>query len=315
MRAFKYSAIGSLFILTACGGGSSGPAVDDPVVTPAPTPASLTLNVSDAPVDDALAVVVEFDSIELTGNGDPIVYNVTDEQGGARQIDLLAFQGEDFATLLDSVEIEAGTYGQLRLNVTNNSFIEMTSGTFDLRVPSNQLKLDGFTIDESEQALYTVEFDLRKSLVAPPGQDAILLKPRGVRVVENSEAGTIAGTVDESLLVVEQCADKVDIAVGNAVYIYAGTDFTLDVLGDDADEPADINEISPVAIGEVSLNTDTEYAFEVAYLPVGDYTVGFTCLAANDEPETDENVADGFSILLQQSVSVSAQQRVSVTFE
>ncbi|MGS2719668.1 DUF4382 domain-containing protein [Paraglaciecola aestuariivivens] len=312
MNSLKCLVFSTVALLQACGSSSEESA---PSLVTQEVKASLTLNISDAPIDNAVAVVVEFDSVELVGNGDPVTFNVKDEQGAARQIDLLAFQGEDFATLLSEVDIQPGNYSQLRLNVTENSYIEMDTGTFNLRVPSNQLKLDGFTINESEQAIYTVEFDLRKSLVDPKGQDAILLKPRGVRVVENKLTGVLTGSVSEALINAEPCLNKVDLQVGNAVYIYQGTDLALENLGDDADQTSDENEVSPYTIGEVSLNDDSIYQFKVAYLPAGEYTIGFTCLAENDQPETDEGSEQGFYIQTQQSVSVQAEQRVTVTFE
>ncbi|WP_100644391.1 DUF4382 domain-containing protein [Alteromonas facilis] len=316
MHFSKFSAIASVLLLSACGGsGSSESGSPTPIAPVAPAPSTLTLRVSDAPIDSAVAVVVEFDSVELVGDGDPLTFTVEDTAGTARQIDLLAFQGEDFATLLSDIEVEPGTYGQLRLNVTSNSYIELDNGTFDLRVPSGQLKLDGFTISESQQALYTIEFDLRKSLVDAPGQSDIILKPRGVRVVENDSVGTVNGTVDESLITSEACADKVNLDVGNAVYVYEGLDFAIENLGDDADEPADINEVSPFTIGEVSLNSNGAYVFEIAYLPAGDYTLGFTCLAENDLPESDEGSDDGFTIQNMQPVNIQATQTTTVAFE
>ncbi|WP_051275267.1 DUF4382 domain-containing protein [Aestuariibacter salexigens] len=317
MQTIKNSLIMALAgtVLTACGGSGDSSDTLQPEPPESTLPTTLSVNVSDAPVDDALAVVVEFDSVELVGTGNPIVIDVRDEQDNPKQVDLLQFQGADFDSLLEDVEVPAGTYEQFRLNVTENSYIELEQGTFALRVPSGQLKLDGFTLAEEQQATFTVEFDLRKALVDPPGRAEVQLKPRGVRLVQNDLTGAIEGSVAQSLVLAEVCLDKTDVNKGNAVYIYQGHTHELSNLGDDTDEAADESEVSPYTIGEVDFDDEQGYRFEVAYLPAGEYTVGFTCLALNDVPESDEGAEQGFEIQAKLEVVLSAEQTVTVDFE
>ncbi|ALS97434.1 DUF4382 domain-containing protein [Lacimicrobium alkaliphilum] len=306
-------AISVIPLLFACGGSDSGesPSGNEPQ----PTSTGFSLAVSDAPIDSAVAVVVYFDQIELIGNGETVSFDVTDENGDPRQIDLLSLQGENFATLVEDEEIPLGEYGQLRVVVTQDSYIEMEQGTFELRVPSNELKLDGFIAEANVTAAYTLEFDLRKSLVDPVGQAHIFLKPRGVRLVANQNVGTIEGVVDESLIMDASCADKVDPDKGNAVYLYQEADLEMAVLGDDTDEPANENEISPYTIAEVEFDEqNAEYRYQAAFVAQGDYTLAFTCQAALDQPETDENAEDGFVFLSSKSATVEAEQTAEVDF-
>ncbi|WP_088330543.1 DUF4382 domain-containing protein [Lacimicrobium sp. SS2-24] len=305
----------TLPLMAACGGSGSDTSPSGIEPPPQPTSTSFSLAVSDAPVDSALAVVVYFDQVELIGNGDPQTFDVRDENGDPRQIDLLTLTGESFETLVDGEQIPLGDYTQLRVVVTDASYIEMEEGTFELKVPSNELKLDGFTAQANVTAAYTLEFDLRKSLVDPVGKAHIFLKPRGVRLVANSEVGTIEGAVADSLILDESCATKTDPNKGNAVYLYQGADLEPASLGDDADAPADENEIAPYAIAEVTLDEESaEYRYEAAYLAAGDYTLAFTCQALVDQPETDEGADEGFVFLDTQSATVIAGESIAVSF-
>lgn len=300
----------ALATLTACGGSDS----DDS--TPEPTTSQFSLAVSDAPVDNASEVVVYFDEVELTGNGEPVTIDVRDDDGNPKMIDLLQLQGEAFEPIVDDTEIDAGEYSQLRLVVTNDSYIVMDDGTYPLQVPSNELKLDGFTAIPGFEAAYTVEFDLRKSLVDPVGQQAIFLKPRGVRLVENDTVGTLEGTVAEELVLAPECAAKADPYAGNAVYVYEGNGLDAAALGDDADATENDDEIRPYTIAPVTFNeTSQDYEFVVGFVPAGDYTVSFSCLASFDEPETDEDEEDGFMLMTADEITVTALETTTLTIE
>ncbi|MBC3764638.1 DUF4382 domain-containing protein [Neptunicella marina] len=307
--------VSSVCLLSACGGGSDNSSSNTAPPAQTSNKTNFSMNVSDAPVDNATKVVVYFDAITLEGNGDPIVIDVKDENSEAKSVDLLTVQGSDFASLVTDVEIPTGEYSQIRLHVTDESYIEMLGGTFNLRVPSGELKLDGITAQANVEAAYTVEFDLRKSLVDPVGQQAVFLKPRGVRLVANNDIGTINGTVSTDLINDESCASKTDMEMGNAVYIYQGEHTDMTLLGDDADEPENQDEVTPFTTAAVNFNDDTQaYEFEAGYVPTGEYTVAFSCMAQIDEPETDQNAQDGFSFLASQSAMVEANQTTHVEF-
>lgn len=178
----------ALTTLTACGGSSSSDSSDPTQPPEQPSTTTFSLAVSDAPVDNASEVVVYFDEVELIGNGEPLTFSVEDENGDPRSIDLLALPGAQFEVIVEDTSIPVGDYNQIRLSVTDDSYIVMDEGTYPIRVPSGELKLDGFTAQPNFDAAYTIEFDLRKSLVDPVGQPLIMLKPRGVRLVLNDDA-------------------------------------------------------------------------------------------------------------------------------
>ncbi|GGW85901.1 DUF4382 domain-containing protein [Alteromonas halophila] len=300
--------------LTACGGSDT----DSPAVErPAPdNEASFSLAVSDAPVDSATEVVVYFDTVELTGNGDPLVFDVRDENGDPRRLDLLALQGQAFATIVEQTDIPSGEYGQVRLVVTDDSYIVMDEGTFPLQVPSGELKLDGFTAAPGAEAAYTAEFDLRKSLVNPVGQQAVFLKPRGVRLVLNDEVGQIEGSIDNLLLDDPSCAQKMDLNTGNAVYVYQGEYQQISELGDDASPDDDDDVQRPYTIIPVNYDqADDSYRFNASFLPADDYTLSFSCTALFDEPESEEGEAEGFTLQTLDTVTVTAGNTTTVSVE
>ena len=292
--------------LAACGGSGSDSNPNNAGNEPDST--SFSLAVSDAPVDQANEVVVYFDTVELIGEEGNQTFDVRDGNGDPMAIDLLQYQGDAFVEIVSATEIPLGTYSQLRLVVTDDSYISTDIGTFDLAVPSGELKLDGFVALPNVEAAYTVEFDLRKSVVDPVGQTTTyFLKPRGVRLVANSDVGTLSGTVSSDLITHPDCSVKADSDVGNAVYIYGDVNLDAAVLGDDADNPSDTQEVSPYAIATVNYDEASDsYSYVAGYLPAGDYTVAFSCLADVDEPESDENADDGFTFQAVTETSIAA---------
>jgi len=301
-------------VLSACGGGtSSGSDTGDSA--PEPTSTNFSLSISDAPVDQAQEVWVYFDKVTLAGDNSQTTIDVKDDNGDPLKVDLLTLQHGNVKTLISNKDIPLGTYDQLKVHVTESSYIVMDGGTFPLKVPSNELKLGGFTALPNVEAAYTLEFDLRKSLVDPVGQSLIFLKPRGVRLVANSDVGTLEGTVDASLLEASQCAVKTDMNTGNAVYIYSGQGYDLANLGDDADSPVNTDEVSPLTTAAVTFDqASNSYHYQAGYLPAGDYTVAFTCLAQADLPESDEGPEQGFELMQAKETSVSAGNGSQVNF-
>ncbi len=314
LRTWRAPAVllSSAMLLAACGGGggSEETAANDTeeFVT------NFTLNVSDAPVDFASEVIVYFSSVELTGNGAPLVLDVTDENGDPLAVDLLQLQGTAYKSIINDIEIPSGEYTQMRIPISEDSYVVMQDGTYPLSVPSGEVKLDGFTAVVNEEQTFTVEFDLRKSLVNPVGQEEVFLKPRGIRLVDNSQAGSIEGKVDLDVVTQPSCAVKTDYTQGNAVYVFEGTGLDPDSLGDDADASATDTEFRPIATATVNADDSTdELTYGVGYLEAGDYTLALTCLANFDDPEADDG--DDFSFLTVKEVSVAANEVVTVNFD
>ena len=261
----------------------------------------LSLGVTDAPVDNASAVVVQFTGVEVKPEDGSARSFDFDEP---RQVDLLALTGTDSELLLDAVEVESGRYNWVRLKVqatadgVMDSYITIDGVQHELYVPSGDetgLKLNnGFRVPNGGAAAFTVDFDLRKSVHEPMNaEDSYMLRPT-LRIVDNARAGAIAGTVDNTW-VVEGCTP--------AVYVFAGSGVT----------PDDVDGSAPdtVTSARVALNTTSgHYEYTAGFLAEGSYTVTFTCDAAGDDPVTD----DTLDFAGTQNATVVAEQTTTVNF-
>ena len=283
MRAATTATTVSILLgLAACSGGGDGGGGDT---------GRLSLGVTDAPVDEASSVVVQFSGVAFkrAGSAPEIVQGLTPSP---RQLDLLQYQGGRAALLLDGVTLPAGDYEWVRLIVDNapgvrDSYIVRTSGEeCELRVPSGAesgLKLNrGFTLPADGSLALTIDFDLRKSIHAPPGQQGTtaactqgyLMRPT-LRIVEDANVGAIAGQV-ASALVTEECLPK--------VYIFSGSGITPDDIEEATGADADPLVVASVAVQ----NGSTSYPYRAAFLPPGSYTAAFTC--DDDDATADDTL-------------------------
>jgi hypothetical protein len=262
----------------------------------------LKLAVADAPVDGATHVVVVFTGVELTGNGDD---KVDIDFDTPKSIDLLTQSGTASAVLFDT-PVPAGSYGQIRLKVVadgdaSNSYIDLEGGERKgLRIPSGEqsgLKLvSGFTVPESGVVSYTVDFDLRKAITCPPGQDpACILKP-ALRLVNNSAVGNIQGIVDPSLTVDEGCEP--------GVYLFSGSPSPL------ADNNLNSTSASQPIASKVPVQTEVGLYYQFTFLTPGSYTVAYTCNADDDDPEAAD--AEVTFDPVEDDVTVTAGQTTDV---
>lgn len=260
-------------LLAACGGSDSSPRTGQ-----------MSVQVTDAPVDAAEQVVVRFTGISFKPADDaPVVVTFITP----RDIDLLALAGGDAAPLISNLTVPAGAYEWMRLHVdadfdtVYDSYIQIDGSQYELRVPSGSesgLKLNGgFVVPQGGVASYTLDFDLRKSVVEPIGQPGYFLKPV-IRMVNNAQVGLLTGMVDAALLASACTGD----ATG-AVYLYQGAD----VVPDDVDGVLP----DPLASGAVMLQGDGTYRYTIAFLSPGSYMVAWTCDAADDQPESSEDLA------------------------
>ncbi|KKX80520.1 lipoprotein, partial [Vibrio parahaemolyticus] len=129
----------------------------------------------------------------------------------------------------------------------------------------------------TEQNSYVVEFDLRKVLEDPVGQDQKNMNSKAERLVNASDSGHIAGTVST----VQYQACEADSAAWNAihdvpavpsVYLYAGS-MDRSTMGD-MGATAPLN--APDAVANVSESQDEEgntiYSSEYGYIGPGTYS-------------------------------------------
>jgi hypothetical protein len=277
-----------IMLVGACGTDSGSPTTAGSGTPTSGSPSTgfgqMTLRITDAPVDDATAVVVEFTGVEIkAANEDrPEVFDFD----APRQIDLLALDGGGSETILEDEVLPAGSYEWIRLKVNagrdaSDSYVtDANGGKNPLFIPSGNetgLKLvDGFSVPAGGEADFTIDFNLRKSVLKPPGLAGLYLLKPALQLIDNNDAGSIEGTVAASIAA-ENCEP--------VVYVYQG----LDVVPDDEYEDGDS---SPYRSTAVKLDeTSGQYRYNASPLPSGDYTVALTCEAGNDDPEEDDDIA------------------------
>lgn len=281
-RSSALSAAVAAILLAGCSGGGDGGG--DSART-----GTLKLGITDAPVDFAEDVVVKFTAVELKPKEGPSI-TIPIAEGS---VDLLDYQGTDRMMLLDGVEVPAGEYVWMRLavaadpNVVGDSYLRLEQGgaECELRIPSGDetgLKLNrGFTVGVGSITDFTIDFDLRKSVIAPPGQttpvdtcggQAYTLKPV-LRVVDNLQVGSITGAVDPALIQA-QCESSTEAPYPGNVYLY-GPVTAATVAPDDYDGvPNDPNGDDPLTSAMVDPAT---FRYTIGYVPVGSYELAYTC--------------------------------------
>ena len=139
-------------------------------------------------------------------------------------------------------------------------------------MPSGELKLDGFDVTANATQAYTLEFDLRKSMVS--NAHGYQLKPRGLRLVKNENVATLQGTVAQG-----SCAVEGDLTKAYAYIYLPRTDDNYGDLGSSS-EPYTSAKVDP---------STGKYA--VGYLPFGRYDVALACDGAADDPEQSQGSA------------------------
>lgn len=302
-----------LIALAACSGGGGGDSDGndggDGDGISSSSPGTVSFGLSDAAVGDLSEVVISIDGMELklkddddcdddTESDDCAFIDVFTNDGvdvDIVQVDLLTLQGSDNKIIVEEIELEAGEYDQLRLSVidedTNYSWVkEKASGDALklLKVPSDELKLGGFTVESGGVQVFVIEFNLHKAMTYNPGPDRYILKPEGVRVVDVETAASISGVVGNELFDgngTPPCIDKADVNVGNVIYLYEGHGLDVDNLADNYDSNVD-DSVPDTAIAPYASETVAEDgSYEIAYLAPGNYTLAFTCEAEADDSE------------------------------
>ena len=280
-----------LVMMAGCGSSSSSTPEEETQT------GFLSLGISDGPVHDAQKVCITFDEIEFKkADGAPFIVQLDPSE----KVNLLDFQGANAAPILMGEELPAGNYEWMRLGVDaslggnggggdtsgimcdgEGSYIVMEDqSVYNLYVPSGAetgLKLvSGFTVPVNGSADFTAEFDLMKSITAPPGlQPDVVLKP-AIRLVNNVEVGTLTGEVTGDLVTAEACTPS--------VYV-----FDDGVTPNAIETGEDIDANDPIATAMVNEQTNadatTTYLYTVGFLLPGQYEVAFTCDGETFEPE------------------------------
>jgi Domain of unknown function (DUF4382) len=265
--------------LTGCGGGSADPGTG-----------SVNLSLTDAPVDGAAAVVVVFTGIDLHRSDGKLVsldFGTTSGQANTKSIDLIKLQNGVTSDLTRGAAVPAGTYDWMRLKVLadknsqGESYITLLNGAqYPLWIPSGAetgLKLvRPFTVAQGSTTRLVVDFNLRKSVTAPPGQDPnYLLKP-ALRLVDELQVGKLTANIDLAALTAAQLGAGAAVSSCKAgLYLFAGATATPD----DADaDTTDDGGSDPIVYEPIAYDgVNTKVTMTIPFVEAGGYTLAATC--------------------------------------
>lgn len=298
-------------LLSACGGSSSNP----------PATGIASVDITDAPADDVTQVHLTVHRISMKPQSGSAFDYIPDEPIVIEN--LLDLQGTNAAPLLPDTEVRAGQYNWIRLYISggfpDSYVVTDEGGSVDLFIPGQQgtpsddtrfLQLvSGFIVPAGGNADFTLDVDLRRALTKPNGSDHYLLRP-ALRITDNTDTGSLSGSVDAALLADASCTNDLASDSGNAVYLFNNSDATTgDVYVDENGIP--IGDNNPLTTANVTLDIDSGlYVYSIGFVPAGDYTVALTCQSLDDMPDQDDDI----SFLQTQNAAVIAEQNTEVNF-
>jgi hypothetical protein len=271
--------------LSACGGGGGDMA--------AASSGSLTLNLTDGPIDSASEVNIVFTGIDLhqaSGATTSIDFSTP------KSIDLMKLQNGVTGVLTQDSTVPAGDYDWMRLKVlaTKNSqgesYIKLLSGQqYPLWIPSGSetgLKLvRPFKVAQGSVTKLVIDFDLRKSITAPPGQDPNYIMRPTLRLLDQLQVGKITTTVNLATLATAQLGAGAAVsACKGGLYLFSGGAAVPDDQDGDATDGADPIVYLPLAYDGVTPSV----TISVPFVEVGTYTLAATCNFDVDAADTND---------------------------
>jgi hypothetical protein len=172
--------LGIVLLATIWGCGSTfvGNPGDDEENAGKPKP-TITVSLTDAPVDDAAQVILKVASISVLGQaGEWKALTMTHTD----PIDILSYRnGKTIEVVKD--ELEVGEYTEIKLlldETFDHKIILKDKSEHVLKIvkKDHEVKIkDSFTVTEAGAAL-TIDVDLEKSIVAAGGSGQYILKPQ-----------------------------------------------------------------------------------------------------------------------------------------
>ncbi len=160
---------------------------------------TMTVEMTDAPIDSADAVNVTIERVEVNRAGNPDGWITLNEP--QQTYDLLNLTNGATA-VIGSAALEAGTYPQIRLILAQDGHTVEVDGTVhDMIVPSGAqtgVKLNiNAEIEEDIEYVVLLDFDASRSVVQAGSSEQVpyLLKPV-VKAKEKAITGNVEGTID-----------------------------------------------------------------------------------------------------------------------
>ena len=280
-----------------------------------PEKGTVSLSLTDAPIADSAAVegvYVTITGIEYYLNGDWI----TDESfGEPKKFNLLELTNGEVSPL-STVSIESGHVSQIRFLLdaelddaeapkssggTPGCYIvidsdgiadgieDETDTSYSLKVPSTKYKATGaFDVPQNGTVEMIADFDVRKSVTKRGSKDEYILNPT-IRLIVNNQAGTISGTLQESVNTYESYT----------IYAYEADGYTRATEFDpEALDPIFFpNAISSTQVQE----NEGTFSYILPFLAAGDYDL----IVVGIDTDGNYTIVDDYSHV---DISVKAEE-------
>ena len=236
---------------------------------------TVTVNLTDTPVDGATSVVIDFTGIVLHDTNDK---TTTINFSSPQQIDLLQLQNGSTRALLKNQSVPSGNYDWMQLKVLANantngqSYITLNTGAqYPLYVPAaSQSALTistPFSVGQNGTTSLIIEFNLRQSVTSTDGQNYTLVP--AMHLANQSQIGTLTATVDLAGLAAQQLGSGAQISqCAGGLFIFSGGSATPQNGGG-----ASLLDFRPLPFDGVT----TQAPVSFPNLAKGSYTVAATC--------------------------------------
>lgn len=186
-------------------GSPGGPSTPPP---PIPPPAGainhgiLEIRVTDPPPADVTKAIIYLSNLEVHRVSSNVTDNVSDNtsDGGGEWIPVLgappSFDLMDVigvTALLGSVNITAGRFTQIRMDVDKVEVTTTNGENFTAEIPSGKLKIvRPFNVSPGQRTVLTIDFDGEKSLIVT-GKGKALFKPVVKLLIETGKSANDGG--------------------------------------------------------------------------------------------------------------------------
>jgi hypothetical protein len=254
------------------------------------------LRLTDAPVDGAAAVEMQFIEVRLRRNDGTWINFPFDQP---KSIDLLKLQGILTSDLLVDIPLGVGRYDEIRLLVDDApmaNHVKLLDGRFfELDIPSGRtagLKIKGdFIIFKTRPTSLVIDFDLRQSVKRNGKSGKFNFKPK-LRLADVANSDHLLGIVTPELLSSTPACSDNNVDTFNAVYVYEGHN----VVPDDIDQSS-AKDVDPITTTVIKYDRNKLiYKYEAAFLPEGDYTTAITCNSNLDDLDSGNDDLKFFGI-------------------
>ncbi len=253
----------------------------------------LTLNITDAAIDDADSVNITITGFKVKEVGNITLIDIALDN--SETVDLLDYTGSKSEEILDKYSLPLGSYEAITLVLDESlSNISIDGSQYNLPVATGAeaglTVAINFTVEDDSDFDFTLDFDLRKSIIettVDPLVRTFELSP-SLRVVNTNKAAHIVGTVTSSLVSQSACDNNgISNSIGNAVYVFDGVGATIqDYQGNSGD---------PITSAIVEKNSNQGYDFSVGFLDPGTYVLAFTCDGTIDALDQNDFTSMVFS--------------------